>query len=85
MLQVLHLDISKVDQVLHKSCAWKTEGCANGPCADDVQVARAPVWARVTQAQSNEVRATWAHTWTHVKRRGELTVVTGVRTWTSGR
>jgi hypothetical protein len=32
MLQLLHLNISKVDQVLHMGCAWKAVGAA-----DDVQ------------------------------------------------
>jgi hypothetical protein len=26
MLQLLHLDVSKVDQVLHMGCAWKATG-----------------------------------------------------------
>jgi hypothetical protein len=42
MLQVLHLDVSKVDRVLHMRCAWKAGGGTSGPRAGDVWAARAP-------------------------------------------
>jgi hypothetical protein len=47
MLQVLHLDVSKVDRVLHIGYAWEARGGARGPrtqsgSAGDV----GPVWAR---------------------------------------
>lgn len=32
MLQVLHLDVLKIDRVLHMECAWKTGG-TSGPHA----------------------------------------------------
>jgi hypothetical protein len=41
MLQVLHLDVSKVDQELHMRCAWEVGGGAICPRAGDVWVARA--------------------------------------------
>jgi hypothetical protein len=31
ILQVLHLDILKVDQMLHMRCAWEARGGASGP------------------------------------------------------
>jgi hypothetical protein len=33
MLQLLHLDVSKVDRVLHMRYAWKTERATSGLCA----------------------------------------------------
>jgi hypothetical protein len=41
-LQVLHLDIFKVDRVLHMRCAWKTGGGVSGPCLGNVRAARPP-------------------------------------------
>jgi hypothetical protein len=31
MLQVLHLDVSKVDRVLQMGCMWEAEGSARDP------------------------------------------------------
>jgi hypothetical protein len=41
MLQVLHLDVLKVDQILHMECAWEAGGGASGPCTGDVRAALA--------------------------------------------
>jgi hypothetical protein len=41
-LHVLHLDVLKVDRVLHKGCAWKAEGGTSGHRAGDIWAARAP-------------------------------------------
>jgi hypothetical protein len=32
MLQVVHLNILKVDLMLRIGCAWEMEGSASGPC-----------------------------------------------------
>ena len=53
MLQVLYLDVSKVDQVLHMGFMWEVGGGASGP----PRATRAPVWAWVMQAWSSDVRA----------------------------
>jgi hypothetical protein len=36
ILQVLRLDILKVDQVLHMGCTWEEGGGASSPCAGDI-------------------------------------------------
>jgi hypothetical protein len=38
MLQVLYVDISKVDQVLHMGCTWEAGVGASSPCMDDFWV-----------------------------------------------
>jgi hypothetical protein len=42
MLQVLYLDVSKVDRMLHMGCAWEAKGGASSPRAGDVRAAWAP-------------------------------------------
>jgi hypothetical protein len=79
MLQLLHLNVSKVDRVLRMECAWEAGGGASSPHMGNVQAAWAPTWARVTQAWSSEVGATMrAHAWTHETER-KSTVAAGVR------
>jgi len=38
MLQVLHLDVSKVDRVLHMGCRGKREGRERAPCGSTTQL-----------------------------------------------
>jgi hypothetical protein len=57
LLQVLCLDASRVDRVLHKlQCAWEVEGTravpARGLAAWTASGQHGPVWARETQAQA---------------------------------
>jgi hypothetical protein len=54
-LQVLHLDISKVDRVLHMRCMWETGGGVSFP----VRAARAPARACETQAPTGSTGPTW--------------------------
>jgi hypothetical protein len=42
---VLHLDVSKVDRVLHIGCVWKVGRGASGPRAGNVQATWAPMGA----------------------------------------
>jgi hypothetical protein len=49
-LQVLHLDVSKVDQVLHMGCMWEAGGGTQHG---------SPAWARETQACAGDVRVVW--------------------------
>jgi hypothetical protein len=65
MLQVLYLDISKLDRVLHMRCAWEAEGGASSPRAGHVWTALTPAWTGVTLVRSSGVRAAQAHVWTH--------------------
>jgi hypothetical protein len=46
MLQLLHLDVSKIDRVLHMGCAWKAVGGVDDVRGGvgDVRVARAHYW-----------------------------------------
>ena len=48
MLQLLHLDVSKVDRVLHTRCAWKAVGGA-----DDVRDGVGDVRGSIGNAQVN--------------------------------
>jgi hypothetical protein len=69
MLQVLHLDILKLDRVLHMGCAWEAGVGVSSPRAGHFQAAPAPApaWTGVTLVRSSDVRAAWAHVWTHEK------------------
>ena len=66
MLQVLYLNVLKVDRVLHMGCTWEARGARACPArahdAGDVQVLRDPTWAHKTQAQAGDVQAARALT-----------------------
>jgi hypothetical protein len=36
ILQMLHMDISKVNQVLYMGCMWEAREGTSSPCADDI-------------------------------------------------
>jgi hypothetical protein len=48
MLQVLLLDVSKEDRVLHMEYVWEARGGMSGPRAVNVRAAWAPAWAHET-------------------------------------
>jgi hypothetical protein len=54
MLQRLHLDVSKVDQVLHMRCMWEA---ADG--MGDIRGGAGPLQVRSLDARSLSVRATF--------------------------
>jgi hypothetical protein len=53
MLQVLYLNVSKVDRILYMGCAWKARENASGP-AQATLAAWAAACAWVTQARSSD-------------------------------
>jgi hypothetical protein len=36
ILQVLHMDVSKVNRVLYMGCMWEARESTSGPCVDDI-------------------------------------------------
>ena len=48
MLQLLHLDVSKVDQLLHMGCVWEAAGGASGVRggAGDIRGDTSDFWGR---------------------------------------
>ena len=49
ILQVLHLDISKLDRVLHMGCVWKAGGAMSGPRVQPG--GPGPAWAHKMQTR----------------------------------
>jgi hypothetical protein len=60
MLQVLHLDVLKVDRMLYMGCLWEAGEGASDPCTSGHPSGAGPAWARETQAWADDVRAAWA-------------------------
>ena len=60
MLQLLHLDVLKVDRVLHMGCAWKAAGSADDvrDGVGDVQGGADHYW--YTPSQSRRARSSFA-------------------------